>query len=285
MVDRSFVAALLRMTTKSRLLTFVLVALALNSVASVSGAQYPVGSALARRDSAQRTRSFGTIDGLVSDTNLVPLHAAFVSILGTPIRVGTGPNGRFRIVRVPAGQYLLIVKRVGYRPVSSVVDVATSDTLRVSYTMAEAPQVTTLGTVVVTEPSRSERLAGFETRRKAGVGEFLTGEQIDRANTVYTTELIRKFKSVNVSPSHTSVITEYYPLSAREGGNPTVGACPMQVYLDQVPLQTPFNLDLLPTPKDLAGIEVYAGASTTPPQFAGPNRGCGVILVWTKAGS
>jgi len=151
------------MTTKSRLLTFVLAALALNSVASVSSAQYPVGSALARRDSAQRTRSFGTIDGLVSDTNLVPLHAAFVSILGTPIRVGTGPNGRFRIVRVPAGQYLLIVKRVGYRPVSSVVDVATSDTLRVSYTMAEAPQVTTLGTVVVTEPSRSERLSSSAT--------------------------------------------------------------------------------------------------------------------------
>ena len=59
----------------------------------------------------------------------------------------------------------------------------------------------------------------------------------------------------------------------------------MQVYLDQVPLPSPFNLDLLPTPKDLAGIEVYAGASTIPAQFAGYNRGCGVILVWTKAGS
>jgi len=270
---------------RSRLVPALLAALALNSVASVSGAQYPVGSALARRDSAVKTRSFGTIDGIVSDTNLVPLHAAFVSILGTKIRVGTGPNGRFRIVRVPAGQYLLIVKRIGYRPVSSVIDVDATDTLRVSYTLANAPVVTTLGTVVVTEPSTSERLAGFNSRLKSGVGQFLTPEQIDKANTVYTTELMRKFPSVNVSPSHTSVITEYFALSAREGGNPTTGACPMQVYLDQVPLPTPFNLDLLPTPKDLYGIEVYSGASTIPPQFAGPNRGCGVILVWTKAGS
>jgi len=259
-------------------------ALLFGGVVSVAGAQLP--TALARRDSAQQTRSFGTIDGVVSDTNLVPLHAAFVSILGTSVRVGTGPNGRFRIVRLPAGQYLLVVKRVGYRPVSSVIDVAASDTLRVSYTLAEVPQTaTTLGAVVVTEPSNSERLQGFDSRRKLGVGSFLTLDQINKANTVFTTELMRKFPAVNVSPSHTSVITEYFALSAREGGNPSMGACPMQVYLDQVPLPTPFNLDLLPTPKDLYGIEVYSGSSTIPPQFAGPNRGCGVILVWTKAGS
>jgi hypothetical protein len=73
-------------------------------------------------------------------------------------------------------------------------------------------------------------------------------------------------------------------LSAREGGNPSLGACPMQVYLDQVPLPSPFNLDLLPPPKQIAGIEVYAGAATIPPQFSGMNRGCGVIMVWTKDG-
>jgi len=273
------------MSFRSRLLTLLLAA-ALLPAASLASAQYPPRSALARRDSAQRTRSFGTIDGVVSDTNLAPLHAAFVSILGTAVRVGTGPNGRFRITHLPAGEYLLVVKRVGYRPVSSVIDVEASDTLRVSYTLAEVPQAaTTLATVVVTEPSNSERLAGFDARRKLGVGSFLTLDQINKANTVYTTELMRKFPSVNVSPDNSSVITQYYALSAREGGNPATGACPMQVYLDQVPLPTPFNLDLLPTPKDLYGIEVYAGASTIPPQFNGFNRGCGVILVWTKAGS
>ncbi len=274
------------MSSRLRPLTFALTAGFVAAVASPSSAQYPAGSALARRDSAQRTGRFGTIDGMVSDTNLVPLHGAFVSILGTAVRIGTGPNGRFRITRLPAGEYLLVVKRVGYRPVSGVIDVAASDTLRVSYTLAEVPrEVTTLGPVVVTEPSNSERLAGFDSRRKLGVGQFLTLDQINKANTVYTTELMRKFTSVNVSPDNSSVITQYYALSAREGGNPSMGACPMQVYLDQVPLPTPFNLDLLPTPKDLYGIEVYAGAATIPPQFNGFNRGCGVILVWTKAGA
>ncbi len=228
-------------------------------------------------------RLTGTIDGAVTDTNLVPLRGAFVSILGSTLRVGTGPNGRFRIVNVPAGRHVLIVKRSGFRPASSVIDLAAADTLRVAYTLNDDP-VATLGPVVVTETSPAARLSGFEARRKLGVGEFMTADEIEKRNSVYTTELMRKFLSVNVSPSRTSTLIEYFALSTREGGNPNVGACPMQVYLDQVPLPTPFNLDLLPSPRDLAGIEVYAGSSTVPAQFGGANRGCGVILVWTKAG-
>jgi hypothetical protein len=228
-------------------------------------------------------RAAGVVDGIVSDTGLAPLQGAFVSILGTKIRVGTGPSGRFRITDVPAGQYLIIVKRVGYHPTSSAVDVAASDTLRLSYTL-ERLRPEELEAVVVSAKSPSIRMAEFEARRKLGVGEFMTTADIEERNSAFPTELFRKFKSINVSPNHAGPITQYYALSAREGGNPSLGACPMQVYLDQVPLPSPFNLDLLPPPKQIAGIEVYAGASTIPPQFSGMNRGCGVVMVWTRDG-
>jgi len=229
------------------------------------------------------TRSLGTIDGIVSDTGLAPLQAAFVSILGTKIRVATGPSGRFRITKIPVGQYLIIVKRAGYRPASAVVDVPESDTLRLSYAL-ERVNSTTLETVVVSEKAPSIRMAEFEARRRLGLGEFMTGAEIAERNSVFPTELFRKFRSVNVAPSRTTSITQYFALSRREGANPSLGACPMQVYLDQVPLPSPFNLDLLPSPKEIGAIEVYAGSSTIPPQFSGMNRGCGVILVWTKDG-
>jgi hypothetical protein len=245
------------------------------------------GAFLAGSGSAQSTpispHPTGTVDGIVSDTGLVPLQGAFVSILGTRIRIGTGPNGRFRITNVPAGQYLVVVKRVGYHPTSEAVEVAASDTLRVAYTL-EKLRSEELEPVVVTAKSPSIRMAEFEARRKLGVGEFMTTAEIEQRNSAYSTELMRKFKSVNVSPNHAGPVTQYYALSAREGGNPSLGACPMQVYLDQVPLPSPFNLDLLPPPREIAGIEVYAGSATIPPQFSGMNRGCGVILVWTKDG-
>jgi len=157
--------------------------------------------------------------------------------------------------------------------------------VRLAYTL-EKVSATELAPVVVSEPeSHSGRLRGFDERRKLGFGEFMTRTEIDKAATVYSTELFRHFPAINVAQDNSSALTQYYALSKREGGNPQVGACPMQVYLDQVPLPTPFNLDLLPPPKDLYGIEVYSGSSTVPPEFSGPNRGCGVILIWTRSGA
>jgi hypothetical protein len=231
----------------------------------------------------QTAASPGVIDGVVTDTSLTPLHAAFVSIVGTPLRIGTGPNGRFRITKLRPGQYLVIVKRVGYRPTSGIVEVPAADTVRLSYTLE--PVALTLPTVTVAEKPFSVRMGEFLARKRAGFGEFMTQEEIEAKNTVYATELFRSFKTINVSPNRSSVLTEWYAISHREGANPQLGACPMAVFLDNVPLPTPFNLDLLPSPKDLGGIEVYAGPSSTPPQFSGPNRGCGVIVVWTRDGS
>ncbi len=228
------------------------------------------------------SRTLGTIDGVVTDTNLVPLRGAFVSILSSRVRVGTGPNGRFRITNVPAGQFLLIVTRGGYSPTSAMIEVRASDTLRLAYTLS--PAVVTLAGVTVEEKPLSLRMQEFENRRKLGFGEFMTADEIDRKNTVYATELFRRFNSINVSPSRTSALTEWFALSKREGANPSLGACPMTVYVDQVPMPTPFNLDMLPSPKALGAIEVYSGSATIPPQFNGPNAGCGVILIWTKDG-
>ena len=250
--------------------------------ASAQLTQTPVLRRVQPAEDTTSSRDYGVIDGSVSDTLLNPLRGAFVSILNSKIRVGTGPNGRFRITKVPAGQFLVVVKRTGYRPTSAVVEVRASDTLRLAYTLEP---ITTLDPMIVTEKAISLKLAEFEQRRRAGVGEFMGTAEIERINTVFATELFRRFMSVNVGPSRTSANTEYFALSRREGGNPGLGACPMTVFVDQVPMPTPFNLDLLPSPKDLAGIEVYSGSATIPPQFNGMNHGCGVILVWTRDGS
>ena len=234
-------------------------------------------------DTIRVTETLSVIDGIVTDTNLVPLRGAFVSILNSSIRVGTGPNGRFRITRIPPGQFLLIVKRGGYRPTSAMIEVGKTDTLRLAYTLSAAPPSMLEG-MTVTEKATPLRMLEFEQRRKLGIGQFMTAEEIERRGSVYATELMRKFTNMTVSPSRSKSMTEYFALSNREGGSISVGACPMTILLDQVPMPTPFNLDLLPPPKDIAGIEVYGGSSTTPMQYSGINRGCGVILVWTKIG-
>ena len=237
-------------------------------------------------DSAFGPMKYGVIDGLVTDSSLVPLRGARISILRTSLQVATGPNGRFRIVDVPSGQYVVIVRRAGFHPTSAVLQVLASDTLRLSYTLNEA--ATELEPVTVSEKRESFRMMEFDYRRKLGEGQFMTQEQIEQHNPAYATELIRTFASVNVTPTSGGGGQDmYYPVSARSTGGMTPtgqAACFMAVYVDNVQMPSPFNLDLLPSPRELMGIEVYAGAATTPPQFAGYGTSCGVILVWTKDG-
>ncbi len=225
----------------------------------------------------------GVIDGSVSDTNLAPVPLADVTVFRTTGRVKTNVRGRFRFIDVPAGQYLLIVRRIGYRPVSGIIDVPAGDTVRLAYTMEPVAQ--TLGAVVVTEQRHSFRMQEFYDRAKGGFGEFYTQEQIESRNSLTLTDLLKFSKTMSITTDNTS--GHQIALSRREGGSLTgvgAGYCPMQVMLDGAPLPTGFPMELLPSPKEVAGIEVYSGPATVPMKFAGPDRRCGMVLIWTKDG-
>jgi len=220
--------------------------------------------------------AIGVIDGMVTDSSLVPIEGASVNILQTAVRVETGTSGHFRVVKMPAGQYLVIVRCVGFRPVSGVIQVSANDTVRLAYTLERA--AVGLDTIKVTEQRLTMRMAEFEARRRLGDGQFLTQEQIDRRNVGLVSDLIRPFLGLFVATS-TGTIPAHYAASTR------TGTCLTQVFLDGVKLPNPTNLDLLPSPKELAGIEFYTGPGRAPIQYGGFDAMCGVLLLWTKDGS
>jgi len=239
-----------------------------------------------KAEQADRANALAVIDGIVTDTLLQPLGAADVTVVGAGARVVTGENGRFRMLQVPAGQYLLVVRRVGYAPTSGIIDVPAADTLRVSYTLARS--VSMLDTIRVKEQRVSMRMLEFEQRRSQGVGQFITREEIERRGSLQTSDFLRYMRGVQVSTNTTQAFAGTQVFSRREGGGFSSDQqqqyCPMQVVLDGIILPRYFNLDLLPPPKQIAGIEVYSGAATIPPQFGGPDRRCGVVAVWTRDG-
>ncbi len=230
--------------------------------------------------------TLGVIDGAVTDTSLRPVAMAEVSILRTDIRLQTNGAGRFRFVDVPAGQYLLIVRRIGFRPISAIIEVARADTVRLSYTMEPVAQA--LDKVVITEERRSLRMLEFEERRRQGQGFFITQEQIERRNLPVSADYLRMAPSVALAPSpNASGISDLVAISKREGGSifgEGAGACAMQIVVDGVPMPPRFPLEMLPNPRDIAGIEVYSGPATVPAQFSGLDRRCGMIIFWTKDG-
>jgi hypothetical protein len=255
----------------------------LAAAAAPAHAQWATASRAATRPT-EAVRTTGVIDGAVSDTALRPISFAEVTILRTEIKLQTNAAGKFRFLDVPAGQYLLIVRRIGYRPVSSIIQVGVRDTLRLAFTLL--PTVQSLETVTVTEERRSMRMIEFDQRRAQGWGYFITGEQIEKRNLPVAADYLRLAPSVSLAPSaNASGIADLVAISKREGGSiygDGAGACALQLVVDGVPMPPRFPLELLPTPKEIAGIEVYDGPATVPAQFSGMDRRCGMVIVWTK---
>lgn len=240
-----------------------------------------------RRTTVQQTaRASGVIDGVVSDSSLRPIAFADVTVLRTDIKLQTNSLGQFRFVDVPVGQYLLIIRRLGFKPASVIVGVNARDTLRLSFTLE--PAVQSLESVVVSEQPASLRMLEFEHRRKNLQGFFITQQQIEQRNLPVAADYLRYAPSVTLTPSHNATGNpELVAISKREGGSvfgEGANACAMAVVIDGIPMPARFPLELLPTPREIAGIEIYSGPATTPPQFSGLDRRCGIIAIWTRDG-
>jgi hypothetical protein len=253
------------MTASAMMRRSVFVATAL-AYAGVAGAQ----GGVAQR--AQGAPPLGVVDGIVTDTSLVPLGDATVTFLGSTIKVVTGANGRFRVRDLNPGTLFLIVKRIGYMPATLSVEVTAGDTVRPSFALERS--ATVLDTVAVNAQRLSPAMVEFEARRKAGLGHFIIQAEIDKKNVLAVGDLLATIPSVRVT-------VQGRAMNLRSSGR----ACAFQVFLDGVKMPAA-SINDLAAPADLAGIEIYSGAATIPLQYKPPSgAACGVILLWTRNGS
>ena len=219
---------------------------------------------------AGRPQAASVLDGVVTDSTLAPIADATASILGSSVHVTTGSNGRFRIVSLAPGQYILAIHRLGYIASSTSIVIGGADTLRLSFTLAPITRV--LDTVPVHATRVVARLAEFEERRHFGQGRFMTQEDIEKFNLVATRDLLQTLPFVAV---------ETTAVNMRAG-------CAFQFFVDGLKMHYPTRVESeLPSPKEIAGIEVYANSAFVPLRYKTFNAGgvCGIILIWTRAGS
>jgi hypothetical protein len=235
---------------------------------------------LAQTPPPAREAQRGAILGTVTDTGLAPIAGAEIEFVGSVIQVKTDAAGRFLVTSLPPGSYILTVRRVAFQPSVNVAEVRPGDTLRLALVLP--PSATELTPVVVSEHTASFRLREFEARRARGVGEFFTQQQIEDRHVAGVIDLLRQSKTIWLKPVGPAI----HANSRRN----LVYECPMQIYIDGMPLGAgETDVLKLPSPKELMGIEIYAGDATTPIwlPFArdSARRGCGVIMLWTRDGS
>src|SRR5262249_16792220 len=159
--------------------------------------------------------------------------------------VTTDERGHFRISGIPSGRVMLMIRRIGYVSLPTVLDVSAGDTLRSSFALERV--VPALDTVVVAAQKPDDILSEFAKRRRLGGGQFMTREQIEKLHFAETASYLLTFKSTQLIANRL--------LNRRDRPLKT---CPYQFFLDGVLVNTPDVIADLPRPGELEGIEVYS---------------------------
>jgi len=229
---------------------------------------------------AQERRS--TIKGTVVTTStLAPVAGARVALVGAGRTVRTDQNGAFVFDSLVAGTYLIQVRGVGAETPMTQVPLGRREIIELEVKLGKAYAVI-LPELVATAPGpvRSAnsitgmRLpAEFVERKKMGMGQYITREEILERRPPTVADLFRTVRGIAVSCRRGICI----PRPVRSPRN-----CSPTVVVDRVATDVGVLAGMVPN--DLEAIEIYLGMSTVLAEYlrAGYRAECGMIVVWTR---
>ncbi len=215
---------------------------------------------------------------------------------GAPAPAVSDSAGRFLVSTLAGGRLRLLVRAIGFTPISRSLVLAADDTLVLNLTLER--QVTSLSEVRVEEGRVDPVMTGFEERRRAGFGRFITREMLaDQEHSTVTT-VLRRVGGLRFIRRPPDCGGGFAASSGRAGaierqswmrctnGVAMPVACYLNVFVDGLPhfvapSAEPPNLDQFLV-MAIEAMEVYRSNAETPIQFQRAGASCGVLLLWTR---
>jgi hypothetical protein len=224
-------------------------------------------SGLARRDLLVGGPGDAEVQGTITAADGTPLAGARVAIVGDSLYAVSDTGGAFRLGAQPSGTRLLEVRRVGFAVQQLEMELRPGTPASVAVTLV--PNAPVLDTVRVTaRAGGASEAAGFEERRRVGIGYFLGRDAIEQRGFVGTAELLRGAPGMTVRIAATSQSVRW----TRAGLS-----CSPILYLDG----SRSDLAAAPHSPDVEGIEVYSRGEA-PSRYGGATATCAVVLIWTR---
>jgi len=217
------------------------------------------------------------LSGRIIAANGAPVPEAQVSLEGVPGTVTSNSEGVFSMRDLPSGTQMMLVKKVGFAPVSRVVELNTREPVRLTFTMADAPQA--LAAVkVIGQMDNALTKVGFNERARQGLGKYIPPADVERLRPEMSLDLLREIPGFKVRATGMGRILE----STRAGGSHTPGC--VNVYVDRTRFDqlSPGDLDQAIPVGNIGAVEVYNSISSVPTEFSNAGRPCPTVVIWTK---
>ena len=219
----------------------------------------------------------GTLLIAVRDPDGKPVPAAHADV--DDMGAVADDSGMVRLTHVPAGSRVATVRALGYEPATLSFTLGPDSTRATPVTLTRS-KVTLLGTVRV-DAKRTMLLdhTGFEFRRTAGFGQFVTPEDFEKRHAEHVSDVLKTIPGLRMKPLQNGI--GYVPVSTR---SPFGNSCVLSVFIDRMRYQMTdgMSVDDIVNPTNVRGIEVYLGAAEVPMEFRNSQSVCGVIVIWTR---
>jgi TonB-linked SusC/RagA family outer membrane protein len=231
-------------------------------------------------------RAQGTLVGTVTaQAGGAPLQEARIILVGTSLVGSSGPDGKFRIVRVPAGTAEVRVIRVGYSEQKKSVRIVEGQTATLDFAMAQS--VVQLAEVVTTATGEQRRVEVGNAVENLSVSSITAVAPVRTISDVLAARVpgvmvqagtqtgvgqrirIRGISSLNLSNEPIFIIDGIR--MSNNNGSTAFGDCG----------NNPSRLGDL-SPEDIDNIEIVKGPSAA--TLYGTDAANGVVVITTKKG-
>jgi hypothetical protein len=235
---------------------------------------------------------------VVNPTTTQPVAGAHVFVVGGTDSAVTSATGDFALRQLPSGTRMLVVRAVGFEPVTMPVELTSRAPQHVTVPFA-ARTVKALPAVVITARYDSGlKRIGFDKRQASGMGTFWTAAVIDSHKANEFHDLFGTFNGIltdyneqgraSLMASRAAGSCIGYAPGAKGQPNMTVGEnCgPCLTYvIDGSPYDEleEGDMDTYIRPSEIGAIEIYL-PSQVPHSLPGVVKpDCVNIVVWSKA--
>ncbi|HVZ76827.1 MAG TPA: carboxypeptidase regulatory-like domain-containing protein [Gemmatimonadaceae bacterium] len=238
-------------------------------------------------DTAPGARRLGRVAGRVTADGETSLAAAHAWSADGSRSALTDANGRFALDSLPLGTQAITVTKVGFAPLDTVLDIGGAGpavlVARMSPLGVMLDSIRTIATRAADNVQLSAVARGFNDRKAAGFGVFLTADEIARRDPPRTSTLFNFVRGFHVATDPQQL--DFHVESSRgQVGLPSPDGTPRPpcrplVYVNGNRMPDAGDVDIV-SPSDILGIEVYQVGEPSPAQF--PTGQCGAVLIWTR---
>lgn len=197
-------------------------------------------------------------------------------------------HGEFRFSHVPAGRWLLELRRIGFAQLDTIVRASDDSDNVVALVLNAAPPSLDTVNVSARAPTMGT-IPEFEARRSHATGRFITMPELRGMDDRNFIDVLRaRLPGLLFQRSAYGMwaysVSQQAPQALR-----STRPCYTQIIVDRVVVYQPTDLPGVDPPdvseyltRSLDGVEYYASPSRTPVEFRGPGATCGTLVLWTR---